>query len=100
MKKNRSGIIILLLIIIGLFLTKPSTENFDNYIDKKYSREKSNEKTELQRIVNSGVNKTLAFQIKQTKEYKNYYIFSMVDALEVDKEVKFVGILGIWFSVN
>ena len=99
MKKISTGAIVFLLVLIGMFLTKPSSEDFDRYIDKKYSRNKNDAKTELQNIINSGINKTLAFEIKQTKEYHDYRLFATVDALEVDKEVKFLGALGLWFPV-
>lgn len=99
MKKILPGTVLILLGLLLMYTTKPTSHDFDDFIDEKFENTDHQEQSGLERLIHSGIDKTIAFQIKETKQYENKIIFSLVSAKELDHDVKYLGIMGMWFPI-
>ena len=100
MKKLISGTFLVLFAMLVMYMTKPTSTDFDDFIDERYARNEKAEGSGLERVIDKGISRALAFQIKQTKHYDDNMLFAMVKARELDQEVKYIGLLGMWFTMG
>ena len=97
MKKLLPGLAAGLFIILVMFITKPTSNDFNDYIDEQFEQA---ETSTLQSLIKAGKNTAIAYQIKQSKEYDDKLLFATVSARELDNEVKYLGLMGMWFALN
>ena len=100
MKKTVSGALIVFFIFLFMHVTKPTSADFDDFIDERFDNTELQEAGKLQRFFQKGLNRSIAYQIKQTKQYEDKFIFALVNARELDEEVKYIGVLGMWFALS
>ena len=86
-------IIIALIILVGAALTKPSEENFKNYI-----------KSELMINSNDGFLTTVVkgitkIQSDLTTKYTDKTFFAICESTIGDEKNKFIGVFGFWFEL-
>ena len=100
MKKLLPGLAAGLFIILVMLITKPTSSDFNDFIDERFEQSGPGNGNALQNLFRSGRNVSLAYQIKQSKEYDDKLLFATVSARELDHEVKYLGLMGMWFALN
>jgi hypothetical protein len=96
MKKFGVGIFVLALIGLLLFFTKPSEENFREWINSDWVQRELKSNANLQ----DALNKDFKLTPDQKIVYEDNYIYSNVFVKIGGKEQKFFGIIGNWLYTD
>ena len=86
-------VIVLLLILILAALTKPSEDNFNDFIK---SEMKNTNDDVFTKIIKGGLN----IQSQLTTVYKDKMLYSTVKTKIANEKIEYIGLFGTWIRIN
>jgi uncharacterized protein YxeA len=101
MKKLIRTILILVVAAIALVWLKPSDDNFEQWVHKRYKTKRQNANGEnlVEKLADKGVNALTEVQVLATYKYSNHYLFATAKAYANGEEKKYLGIAGTWLPL-
>lgn len=93
MKKSAKFLIATVLLVIISVITCPSAEDFKIWISQKAQ-------TQQEGLLSKAVAGGLSLQAKLMMDYSNYHLFAIVKTRELDSQVTYIGLFGIWIKAS
>ncbi len=92
MKKIAIILILVLLIFVTASITKPSENNFENYLKQSFVQNKSDD------LFTKGVKSLVKIQSNWSIKYEDRIFFAKASTKVVNEKIEFIGIFGFWIQ--
>lgn len=96
-------IIALLFFAFGLlFVLKPTSNDFENWVKKNAAKKRGNAQGDnmVERLVDKGVTTATQLQILATYRNEDHIIWTTVEAMANGEKLKFIGVAKIWIPLQ
>ena len=102
MKKLIRFVVTIVILAGLLFLLKPNSNDFENWVKKNAAKKRGNAKGDnvIERLVDKGATTATQLQILATYRNEDHILWTIVEATANGEKLKYIGIAKIWIPLQ